>query len=81
MTFTQNKAIWELCRQGLHGAAAGAERSWGDGERFESESPLPLTRELALLIDRANWDACASAAPRRTAPMFDLSAQRLSAAA
>ncbi len=64
MTSTQKQAIWELCRQGLHEAADRAEQSWEGGERFTPERRLPLTREIALLIDRANWDVYARAAPR-----------------
>ena len=67
MTSTQNQAIWELCRQGLHEAAAGAEQRWQDRKRFEPEPRLPLTRQIALLIDRANWAASTTAAPRRAA--------------
>jgi hypothetical protein len=64
MTSTQKQAIWELCRQGLHEAADQAEQSWEDGERFKPEGRLPLTREIALLVDRANWDVYAHAAPK-----------------
>jgi hypothetical protein len=81
MTSTQKQAIWELCRQGLHDAAARAEESWDDRERFEPDAQLPLTREVALWIDRANWDACGNAAVPRKARAFDRPAQALSAAA
>lgn len=67
MTSTQKQAIWELCRQGLHDAADQAEQSWLDGERFKAEGRLPLTRALASLVDRANWDASARSAPKRDA--------------
>jgi hypothetical protein len=56
MTSTQKQAIWELYRQGLQEAAARAEQSWDDGERFEPEPQLPLTRRIALLVDCANWE-------------------------
>lgn len=57
MTCTQKQAIWELCLQGLHDAAIRAEQSWNHGEQFEPDARLPLTRQVADLIDRANWDA------------------------
>ena len=63
MTSIQNQAIWELCRQGLHGAAAEAEQAWDDGQRFEPGPQVPLTREVALLIHCANWDARKNVAP------------------
>jgi len=82
MTSTQNQAIWELCRQGLHEAAARAERRWGDGERFEPEPRLPVTREIAHLIDCGNWDACRNgAAPRMARAPSARPAPALSAAA
>ena len=81
MTFTQKQAIWELCRQGLHEAAAEAEKSWEDGERFEPGRQLPLTRGIALLMDCANWDACTNAAAQGTTRASHLPAQPFSAAA
>jgi hypothetical protein len=81
MTFTQKQAIWELCRQGLHDAAAQAEQSWEGGEPFEPELPLPLTRQIALLIDCANWEARRNGVAARMARADSLTAQRFSAAA
>jgi hypothetical protein len=75
MTSMQNQAIWELCRQGLHGAAARAEQSWHDGKGFVPGPQVPLTREVALLIERANWDLGNTMAPRRAARTSELEAQ------
>ena len=65
MTSAQKQAIWELCRQGLHEAADQAEQSWEHGERFKPAGRPPVTREIALLVDRANWDVYARASPTR----------------
>lgn len=68
MTCTQKQAIWELCRQGLHEAAMQAEHSWDHGGRFDPEAQLPLSRSIADLIDRANWESHEQAAwPRQAA--------------
>ena len=55
----QDKAVWELCRQGFHGVAADAEAAWEKGEDFRLNEPLPLAREIMELIRIANWE-CAS---------------------
>ena len=80
MTTTQRQAIWELCRQGLQEAAAQAEVSWKDGERFEPEPRTPLTRQVALLIDYANRGTRTNAAPRRAGPAPNRPAIPISAA-
>ncbi|MGB5831273.1 MAG: hypothetical protein WBG92_04690 [Thiohalocapsa sp.] len=56
MTPNQRKAVWELCRQGLHGVADQAERSWTEGELFEPDQQTPLAREIAQLIRLCNWE-------------------------
>lgn len=62
MTSYQDKAVWELCRQGLHGVAADAEAAWKRGEDFAPEEPLPLAREIRELIRIANWEIGCQAA-------------------
>jgi len=81
MTSTQKQAIWELCRQGLQEAAACAEQRWEDGECFEPEPQLPLTRPIAILIDCANWETHTDPASPRTALIFNPLGTRLSKAA
>lgn len=63
MTSTQNQAIWELCRQGLHEAAYRAERAWLVGQRFVPEPGAPLTRSIAQLIGSGNWEVQTGMAP------------------
>jgi hypothetical protein len=58
----QDKAVWELCRQGLHGVAAEAEAAWSKGEGYRPPEPLPLARYLADLIRLANWESKCQAA-------------------
>lgn len=72
MTSTQKQAIWEMYRQGLQEAAARAEQSWNDGERFEPDPRLPWTRQIALLVDCANWELSRKAALRRSAMASNL---------
>ncbi|MCG6943281.1 MAG: hypothetical protein LJE69_18775 [Thiohalocapsa sp.] len=62
MTQYQDKAVWELCRQGFHGVAADAEAAWSKGEDFRLGEPLPLARELLELIRIANWETQRQAA-------------------
>lgn len=81
MTGTQKQAIWELCRQGLQEAAARAERAWDERAPFEPDTRLPMTREIALLIDQTNRDADTKVRSERTAPAPGLSGSPLSAAA
>jgi hypothetical protein len=81
MTCTQKQAIWELCRLGLHQAATSAEQAWDNGRHFEPESQLPLTREIAVMIDCANWDARRKTASQRPQRAIHRSVHAVSAAA
>ncbi|WP_295541671.1 hypothetical protein [uncultured Thiohalocapsa sp.] len=54
MTTYQDKAVWELCRQGFHGMAAEAEEAWSQGQGYVPTEPLPLAREVMELIHIAN---------------------------
>ena len=56
MTSHQDRALWELCRQGFQGAAAEAEQAWAHGRGFTPSEPLPLAREIRELIRIANWE-------------------------
>jgi hypothetical protein len=56
MTTNQRKAIWELCRQGLHEVADQAERAWADGQPLQLSGRTPLAREIAQLIRTCNWE-------------------------
>jgi hypothetical protein len=56
MTPNQRKAVWELCRQGLHEVADQAEKSWAYGHTFEPDQGIPLAREIAQLIRMCNWE-------------------------
>ncbi|MCF7983284.1 MAG: hypothetical protein K9L70_02680 [Thiohalocapsa sp.] len=62
MTPNQNRALWEMCRQGLHSAADEAENAWRNGEHFEPDQRTPLAREIAQLIRVCNWEVNAEAA-------------------
>lgn len=59
MTPNQNRAVWELCRQGLHSVAEQAEMAWDRGEFLELDQRAPLAREIAHLIKTCNWEVCA----------------------
>lgn len=56
MTPTQDRALWELCRQGLHRIAEDAEAAWRDGHRFNPAREWPVAREIRNLIERCNWE-------------------------
>jgi predicted Fe-S protein YdhL (DUF1289 family) len=56
MTPNQRKAIWELCRQGLHEVADQAERAWTDGRALQLNSRTPVAREVAQLVRICNWE-------------------------
>lgn len=56
MTPNQRKAVWELCRQGLHQDADQAEKSWSNGHAFEPAQRTPVAREVAQLIRICNWE-------------------------
>jgi hypothetical protein len=62
MTPNQNRAVWELCRQGLHNVAEQAEKAWSTGEHFEPAQHTPLAREIAQLIKMCNWEVRPQAA-------------------
>jgi hypothetical protein len=62
MTPNQNRAVWELCRQGLHGIAEQAEMAWGHGEHLDVDQRAPLAREISHLIKICNWEARAQEA-------------------
>jgi hypothetical protein len=74
MTSHQDKAVWELCRQGLHGVAAQAEAAWAQGRGFAPQDSVPLARTVRELIRIANRETRQSAQPgwdvaaRRSAP-------------
>lgn len=62
MTAYQDKAVWELCRQGFHGIAAEAEEAWSRGEGYAPREALPLARGIIELIRIANWESSARSA-------------------
>jgi hypothetical protein len=62
MTPYQDKAVWELCRQGFHSIAAEAERAWARGEGFEPATQFPLAPTIMEFIRIANWETTAAAA-------------------
>lgn len=62
MTPYQSKAVWELCRQGLHGIAAEAEAAWQRGEDYHPMAQLPIAREIMEMIRIANWEQTSAAA-------------------
>lgn len=57
MTISQMEAVWEPCRQGLPLTADEAAARWEKGEVYEPDRRLPVTREIAQLIERCNWEA------------------------
>ncbi|WP_058553777.1 hypothetical protein [Thiohalocapsa sp. ML1] len=62
MTPHQDKAVWELCCQGLHGIAAEAEQAWARGQDYTPKGQLPVAREIRELIRIANWESQRQAA-------------------
>ncbi|KAA6186612.1 hypothetical protein F2Q65_04330 [Thiohalocapsa marina] len=56
MTPNQNKAVWELCRQGLHSIAEAAEMAWTRGEPYRPQQHAHLPRETAHLITYCNFE-------------------------
>lgn len=56
MTPTQNQAVWELCRQGMHRIAEEAEAAWQGGQRFMPERCDQVAREIRHLIETCNWE-------------------------
>lgn len=56
MTPHQDKAVWELCRQGFHGVAAEAEQAWAKRQDYTPKDHMPLAREIRELIRIANWE-------------------------
>lgn len=62
MTPNQNRALWEMYRQGLHAAADQAEKAWRSGEHYQPDRHTPLAREIAQLIRICNWEVRAEAA-------------------
>ena len=62
MTPNQRKALWELCRQGLHHAAQQAERTWAQGQPYQPEHPGQVAREVGQLIHVCNVEVSRPAA-------------------
>jgi hypothetical protein len=62
MTPHQDKAVWELCRQGFHWVAAEAEQTWAKGQDYTPKDQVPLAREIRELIRIANWETQGQAA-------------------
>lgn len=62
MTPNQRKAVWELCRQGLHGVADQAESAWTEGQPLELDRHTPLAREIVQLVKICNWEVRPEAA-------------------
>lgn len=56
MTPTQNQAVWELCRQGMHRIAEDAEHAWQQGQRFIPDGQCQVAREIDHLIETCNWE-------------------------
>jgi hypothetical protein len=54
MTIQQNKAIWELLRQGLQSMANLAERCWEHGEELHLDNSVGVPRSVSLLVEQAN---------------------------
>lgn len=62
MTLNQRRALWELCRQGLHHAAQQAERTWAQGQPYQPEQPGQVAREVGQLIRVCNGEISRPAA-------------------
>jgi hypothetical protein len=58
MTPSQNKAVWELCRQGLPLVADEAAAKWSRGERYMLDQRISVAREVKKLVEMCNWEAC-----------------------
>jgi hypothetical protein len=56
MTRSQDQAVWELYRKGLHWVAEEAEATWKRGQRFMPDARIPLDRQVWRLIELCNWE-------------------------
>ncbi len=56
MTPSQDRAVWELCRQGLPLVADEAAATWAKGERFMLDQQVRVAREVHKLVDMCNWE-------------------------
>ena len=54
MTSQQNRAIYELERQGLHRFADMAEECWGSGRSYVLDSSISVPRMLRHLLEQCN---------------------------
>ena len=57
MTFRQNKAIYELERQGLHRFAGLAEECWRSGRTYILDASVSVPRILRHLLEQCNREA------------------------
>lgn len=57
MTVIQSKTHWELCRQGLPLAADAAAARWNEGQAFEIDRRVRLSREVIEMLKLSNWEA------------------------
>jgi hypothetical protein len=64
MTPSQNKAVWELCRQGLPLVADEAAAKWSRGERYMLDQRISVAREVKKLVEMSNWEACSQSQER-----------------
>ncbi len=69
MTPSQNKAVWELCRQGLPLVADEAAAKWSRGERYMLDQRISVAREVKKLVEMCNWEACSQIQQRPRARM------------
>jgi len=56
MTLHQNKALWELQRQGLQVEALHAESAWRNGKEFDLQEVPIKQKGLLVEIEMANWE-------------------------
>ena len=57
MTSRQNRAIYELERQGLHRFARVAEECWRSGRTYILDASVSVPRMLRHLLEQCNREA------------------------
>ena len=63
MTFQQNRAIYELERQGLHRFADIAEECWRSVRSYVLDSSISVPRMVRHLLDQCNREVRSALRP------------------
>ena len=63
MTSRQNRAIYELERQGLHRFARMAEECWNGGRTYILDASVSVPRMVRYLVEQCNREALSAFQP------------------